>query len=241
MLETEDWDDVVDLLCVGAEPGPLAYGILCAAKGLDVIVVESAHLDPQTLDYRVAMTEDLEEDEPDPSLTLTCAAPAPPATGKRAVLEPFVGEELRRWSAACRRSPFGVLCTGVPDLEPMCDAGGRSITAGLIGGYRSDGGAPGPDLVRWLRDRAAGLLAPASDRLAGLILQEGRIAGAVLDDGGGPRRVGTCAGLALPVGSGPALWPDQPELAGVDAEVAVVGRRGGRFARVELIDARGRR
>lgn len=241
MLEADDWDDAVDVLCVGARPGPLAYGILCAAQGLDVLIVESADMDQQTADYRMAMTGDLGDGGPDPRLTLTCAVPAPPVTGKRAVLEPFVGEELRQWSTACHRSPFGVLCTDVPDLEPMHDGGGTSITAGLIGGYRSEGGPPGPDLVRWLRDRAAGLFAPAGDRLAGLILQEGRIAGAALDDGDGPRRVRAGAGLALPAGPDPAFWPDQPELSGVDAEVAVVGRRGGRFARVELLVTRPRR
>lgn len=240
MTDDDDWDDDVDVLCVGAGPGSLAYGILCAAAGLEVVIVTAPHLDPATQDYRDAMTEDLGDGPADPTLAMIRAEPIPPATGKRVTLEPFVGEELRRWSAGCLHSPFGVLLTEVPDLAPMRDEHGRSISVGSVGGYRFDGGAPGPALVRWLRDRADGLFAPEEDRVDGLIFEEGRIAGATLDTAGGPRRVRAAAGLALALGADPEQWPDQPELAGLSADVAVVGRRGGRFARVELLVEGGR-
>ena len=36
-----DWDDVVDVVCVGTTPGVLAYAIFCAAADLDVIRVRA--------------------------------------------------------------------------------------------------------------------------------------------------------------------------------------------------------
>lgn len=230
-----DWDETVDVLCVGAGPGALAYGILCAAAGLEVLIVESPDLDPQTLEFRDAMTIDLGESPPDATLVVTRAQPAPRQDGQRAKLETFVGEELRRWSDRCLASPFGVLLTEVPDLEPMRTDSGQSITAGAIGDYQPEPEQPGPALIGWLGKQADGLFAPETDRLDGLVIEEGRIAGVVLDTVDGPRRVCANRGLALSVGAAPETWPAQPELAGLAAQVAVVGRRGGRFARVELL------
>jgi hypothetical protein len=90
-------------------------------------------------------------------------------------------------------------------------------------------------LVRWLRENAEGLFAPADDRLDGLVVEEGRIAGVILDTADGPCRIGVNRGLALSLAVEPQYWPDQPELAGLEVDVAVVGRQAGRFARVELI------
>lgn len=235
MTEVPDWDETVDVLCVGARPGPLAYAVLCAAAGLEVLVVESPDLDPQTTAYRDAMTADLGDGIPESAIAIVRAHPAPPPEGKRARLETFVGEHLRQWSAQCRASPFGVLLTEVPDLQPMRTDSGQSLTAGVIGSYRPDPDDPGPALLRWLTDEAAGLFAPATDRLAGLVVEEGRIAGVALDTADGPRLVCAHRGLALPVTAAPGYGSVQPELAGVDARAAVLGRTGGRFAMVGLL------
>jgi hypothetical protein len=237
--ESDDWDETVDVLCVGEGPGALAYGILCTAADLDVLIIECADLDPQTRDWYNDMTEDLEAGRPDGRLSLIRAEPVPVRPiNDRTKLEPFVGEHLRHWSAGCLASPFGVMFTEVPDLGAMRTAEGLSITAGVVGGYRCAGGAPGPALVRWLRENAEGLFAPADDRLDGLVVQDGRIAGVILDTADGPRRIGVTRGLALSLAVEPAHWPDQPELAGLEVDVAVVGRQAGRFARVELLASR---
>jgi hypothetical protein len=235
-----DWDEAVDVLCVGTGPGALAYGILCDAAGLEVLIVESGHLDPQTIEFRDAMIADLAGGPPEPGLALTRAEPVAVPSGWRDKLETFDGEQLRQWSARCFASPFGVLLTEVPALTAMRTDGGESIVAGLVGGYRPDPEQPGPALSRWLRERAAGLFAPEEDRLGGLVVVEGRIAGAVLDTTDGPRRIGTAAGLAIAVGPTPDVWPAQPELAGVNIEAAVVSRWAGRFARVELLSVESR-
>lgn len=231
-----NWDETVDVLCVGAGPGALAYGILCAASDLDVLIVESARLDAQTEQWRADMTEDLGGCTPDLNLPLIHAEPI--AVGKitdRTRLEPFVGENLRKWSAECLVSPFGVVMSHVPDLDSMRTTDGRLITAGIVDAWSCDAGPPGPALVRWLRERAEGLFGPADDRLDGLVFEDGRIAGVVLDTGEGPRRIRVGHGMALSLSGAPEIWPDQTDLDGLEVDVAVISRQAGRFATVGLL------
>jgi hypothetical protein len=231
-----EWDETVDVLCVGTGAGVLAYGLFCAANDLDVLIVESGELDPQTAQWRSLMTEDLDGSDSTGELTLIRAAPIESERiTDRTKLEPFVGEELRRWSAGCLASPFGVMFTEVPDLDPMRTADGQSIRAGIVGSYRFTAEPPGATLSHWLREQADDLFGPAADRLDGLITDEGRIAGVLLRTDDGPRMVGAAKGLAIGVGAVPDSWPEQPELDGLTVEAAVVSRTAGRFARVELL------
>ena len=225
--EGPDWDDVVDVVCVGTTPGVLAYAICCAAADLEVLIVHPPlEGDTALAEFTAAMTEDLDVppvEGVDVHAAAACRvrnrtdAEGEEASGKRKMLEPFVGEQLRQWSSLCAASPAGVLFTQVPDsLVPMH---GDSITAAVLGSYH-------PPLDQWLAERVADLL-PVDDRLAAVVFDDGRIAGVELADGS---LVGANAGLALPVGPAAAEWPTTE----VDAEVALVGRRAGRFARVEL-------
>lgn len=234
--QPDDWHEAVDLLCVGTGPGVLAFGMFCAAADLDVLIVESGELDPQTMEWRTAMTADLDDCPQDPRLALIHANPvSAEKVTDRTKLEPFVGEHLRQWSSRCLASPFGVLATEVPALDPIRTADGESITAGVVGSFRFPQGLPGPALSQWLRERAEHLLAPVDDRLDGLIVIDGRIAGVVLKTADGPCRIGSAHGIALSPGRASQSWPDQPELAGVTVDVAVLGRRAGRFATVGLL------
>lgn len=220
--ESFGWDEVVDVICVGTSPGVLAYAICCAAADLDVLLVEPPEIpDPQIDEWYAAMTEDLAD------LPAECPVPeraldeGDRVRGKREILEPFVGEHLRQWSARCLGSPFAVMFTQVPDvLTPMRSSDGESVTAAVLGRYS-------PPLGEWLRHRAAEYL-PAEERLAAVVFHEGRIAGIELADGS---RVGATGGLAFPVGPPTAGWPNRE----LDADVALVSRAAGRFARVELL------
>lgn len=231
-----DWDETVDVLCVGTGPGVLAYGIFCAAADLDVLIVESGELDPETAQWRSAMIEDLAGGACSAELSqIHAELVGRERIDDRTKLETFVGEELRQWSTGCLASAFGVMFTEVPDLDPMRTSDGHSIVAGVVGSYRFSGRPPGATLSRWLREQADDLFGPATDRLDGLVIEDGRIAGVVLRTDDGPRRIAAAKGLAFAVGSVPDNWPEQPELDGRTAEVAVVSRTAGRFARVELL------
>jgi hypothetical protein len=235
-----DWDETVDVLCVGTGAGVLGYGVFCAAADLDVLVIESDELDPQTAEWRSAMVEDLAGVAPTADLSLIRAESVTrERINDRTRLETFVGEELRQWSAGCLASAYGVMFTEVPDLEPMRTSDGQSIVAGAVGSYRFADRPPGVLLAGWLREQADGLLGPAADRLDGLVTENGRIAGVILSTDDGPRLIAAAKGLAIPVGAVPDRWPEQPELDGLTCEVAVVGRIAGRFARLELLGRSG--
>ena len=104
------------------------------------------------------------------------------------------------------------------------------ITAAVLGANPS-AGAP---LTRWLNERADQLRIDAPcEALDGLIYQDGHLAGAALRGESGPRLVRASAGLAFSVGPAGAAPPVLPALP--DVSVALVGRRAGRFARIELL------
>lgn len=223
-----EWDEVVDVVCVGSSPGVLAYAVCCAANDLDVVLVQPpAEPDEQIAAWYEAMTEDLNPTQDRPLFSFARATPPPAPSGKRAALETFNGEHLRQWSAHCRQSPFGVMFTQVPELlVPMRTDGDESITAALLGD-------PGDtDLVTWLGEcaREKGL-ADSDDRMTTVLVEDGRIAGVELDGG---HRIAATGGLVFPAGGelpGSDLLLDRPGYA-----VAIVGRPAGRFATVDLLE-----
>ena len=73
-----DWDETVDVLCVGTGPGVLAYGMFCAASDLDVLIVESPELDAQTAQWCAVMAEDLAGGAPTSELSVLHAEPVAP-------------------------------------------------------------------------------------------------------------------------------------------------------------------
>lgn len=230
------WDEVVDVVCVGTSPGVLAYAICCAANDLDVLLIGSpAEPDPQTADWYAAMTEDLGAStlnsgrgdilEIRPGFSFARVTAPVAATGKRVTLEPFIGEQLRQWSARCLRSPFGLMFTQVPELLiPMRTDGGESLTAAVVGDLGDS------DVLSWLGERAQeyGLTDP-ENVMAAMLFEEGRCAGAELDGG---YRVAATSGLVFAAGP-KSPGPDSSDHP--DCRVAVVGRPAGRFATVDLL------
>lgn len=208
--EDPPWDDVVDVICVGEGPGVQAYGTVCAAADLDVIhVAAPAEFDPETTAYFASMTADLASPPAESEPVAGRAVPAPLRRDKRGrpdVLDTFSGGRLRDWSARCLASSSGVMVTAVPDdvLTRLRTADGLIITAAEVG--------------------PADLPEPV-EVFAGLVYQEGVLAGALLDGPGGPRRVRADAGLAFGVGIPAPDWPPKAN--------ALVSRPYARFARLE--------
>ena len=210
---SEQWDDVVDVICVGSAPGVLAYLNACVAADLDVLhAVQPDEFDSETQSYLAAMTEDLGPGPQETETVVTRAVAAPlrrDTRGRPDTLDPFFGAQLREWSARCAHSPFGVLFTQVPDqFIRMRTENGDIITAVTI-----------PDIA----DTDS-----ATETFAGFVHEDGRIAGAVLTGRSGSRRVRADTGLVLPVGPSGGQWPPH------DC-TALVSRPAGRFARLEVV------
>ena len=210
---SEQWDDVVDVICVGSAPGVLAYLNACVAADLDVLHAKQPdEFDSDSQSYLAAMTDDLGTPQPETETVVTRAVAAPlrrDARGRPDILDPFFGAQLREWAARCAHSPFGVLFTQVPDqLSRMRTESGEIITAVRI-----------PDVV----DTDS-----ATETCAGFVHEDGRIAGAVLAGRSGSRRVRAEAGVVLPVGPAGGQWPPH------DC-TALVSRPAGRFARLEVV------
>ena len=207
-----DWDHITDVICVGSGSGVHAFATLCAEDGLDVLMVAwpSDPLDQDTAAFISAMTDDLEHDDVPTDCTLIHATPAEFRRGRGERLDPFKGAELRRWASQCLASESGVLFTEVPDrlLRPMRTDDGEVITAAPL--------PAGP----WVADSGS------AHALGGLVLLDGRPAGALLDGPDGREMVGAELGLAFAVGR-----TEGEATAGVHgASPALVSRRGALFA-----------
>ncbi|WP_319437008.1 hypothetical protein [Mycobacterium sp. RTGN5] len=238
------WDDVVDVICVGAGPGALAHAIWCADLDFDVEFADaelsSEPSDPDTAAYLQSMTDDLDPPvDRDVELAVVHAQPVVISTDRRATIEPFFGSRLRDFSARCVASPFGVVYSQIPDDMTALRSGGETIRAAVLGDYRPETDRPGLELAEWLRAQAdeRGLLDYPGTALHRLVFEEGRVAGAELSTSDGMRLVRATMGVALTIGPVPdeADWPVQSELPSGTAQVAVVSRTASRFGLVELL------
>jgi len=230
-----DWDEVVDVICVGADPGPTAQAISGVRCGRRVLAV----LRPQTWDvdtaaYIAEMTADLTPPEPGRQVPLTRAQPAEAEPARGRVIDTFVGAHLRDWARQCWATPFGVLYTDpfAIDTTPMVTDDGLRIEVAVVGHYRPD-----RPLAQWLCAQALEHdVQPDPDlTLQRLIIEYGRVAGAELLTGSGTLLVRAIDGVALPTAASDIDWALRSDLGDTDLEVAIVGRPAGRFGRVELL------
>jgi hypothetical protein len=238
------WDDVVDVICVGAGLGALAHAIWCRDLDYDVEFADaelsSEPSDPETAAYLQSMTDDLDlPGDRNVELAVVHAKPVVVSDDRRATIEPFFGSRLRDFSARCVASPFGVIYSQIPDDMTALRSGGETIRAAVLGDYRPETDRPGLELAEWLRAQAneRGLFDYAGTALHRLIVEGGRVAGAELSTPEGMRLVRATVGVALSLGPMPdsADWPVQSELPSGTAQVAVVSRIASRFGLVELL------
>jgi hypothetical protein len=231
-----DWDEVVDIICVGADPGPTAQAISGVQCGRRVLAVMRPQIwDVDTAAYVAEMTADLTPPKSRMNVPLTHARPTESEPARGRVIDTFIGAHLRDWAAQCWASPFGVLYTdpfGI-DTTPMITEDGLRIQAAVVGSY-----PPGRPLADWLDAQARDhdVRPDPGLTLQRLIIEYGRVAGAELTTPSGLLLVRALDGVALP--PPPAeIAAAQPDPGAVDLEVAIVGRPAGRFGRVELLGA----
>lgn len=230
------WDDVVDVICVGSDPGPVAHAIAAAGSGLRVLVVARPDVwDTDTAAYIAEMTAELPAlaEGPAVAVTLGRAIDAQPARGR--VIDTFEGARLGEFAAQCWASPLGVLYT---DVYPPAALGATSMRTGAD--LRIEAiviGTCAPDCApaEWLAARALddGIRPDRDVMWTRLVAEFGRVAGVELDTASGPVLVRAMEGVALPTARHSSDPPAQPGLPA--AEVAIVGLAAGRFSRVELL------
>ncbi len=254
-----DWDDEVDVVCTDAGVAGLAGAISAVDEGAEVLVAgapapkagaaASGHPDwftldlgdAQTADYLAELLDDLDPvglPQPDEDLPIRTAAVAAPAPDRR--VPPFVGAQLRDWTARCISSPSGYLYTRVTDWTntAMESGDGERVEVAEIGSLPAGPGDMVGAVLEWLEAEAhlRGVQAHPVERFERLVFDEGEVVGAVFATSDGPWAVHARHGVlfcrnVFPVGR--ASCP--PGTGDAALRVALVGKLASRFGRVELL------
>ncbi len=245
------WDEIVDVVSVGAGPGGLACAVAAVDAGLDVFVaLPGVATAPHTGDPRgwlpvvaddetMAFFDALAEELP------TVALPGDPAalqvralhevqvdTSRRAQVETFVGARLGTWAAGCIASPYGVLFTRVDHwpTTTMRATNGKSFQVAALD--------ESPPTAATFTERLAALVADRDIEVFGdhplqrIVFEEGRIVGVVVDSADGPWAVRARVGIAV---TSPQPVPPDTRILDGDSRIALVGLTASRFGRVEVL------
>lgn len=249
------WDEIVDVVSVGAGPGGLACAVAAVDAGLDVFVAvpgAGAATDPapgadatrgwlpvvsdaETMAYFDALVEELP----------TAPLPGDPAalqiralhevevdTSRRAHVETFVGSRLVTWAAHCLASPYGLLFTRVEHWPAgtMRTTDGESFQVAVFDEPAEPASTFADRLDAFVADRDIDVF--ANRRLERIVFEEGRIVGVVVDSPDGPWAVRARVGIAM-TSERPA--PPDTRILDTDSRIALVGLTASRFGRVEVL------
>lgn len=251
------WDEIVDVVSVGAGPAGLACAVAAVDAGLEVVVASpgtGAPTDPapvgqtrrgwlpfvsddETMAYFDALAEELPTVQPaaeSTTLPMRVLHEVEVDRSRRAQVATFVGARLGVWAADCAASPYGLLFTRV-DHWPTTTMRTTSGESFQVAALDETLGVPAEST---LADRLHALVADRDidvldeHRLQRLVFDEGRIVGVVLDSPDGPWAVRARVGIAVT----PA-WPGPTDTRplGPDCRVALVGLTASRFGRVEVL------
>jgi hypothetical protein len=239
--EEVDWDETIDVLCVGAAGAALAIAVGADGAGLDVMLVGSrGHPNEQSLagrlgladhdsvEYLRAVTDDtgplVQHADPVEWTDRGAGGPLSPHLGGDVS---FSGAALRDWAASCLASPHGLLCTAVAGPEATM------LSVGKVGIAKT------VDVSGWLDDRArrGGVAVREQTSLRSLVFAGGQVIGAVLDEPGGELLVRAEVGVVFATGTSARLPEYGAKCVGGPAahELVVLMRPFSRFARLELI------
>lgn len=260
-IETE-WDHEVDVVCIGAEGGVLAAGLVAANAGFDVYMgitePNAPGGDPAaSLGYRGGdgqTTKHLAGFEyafGDSSSTqrfwpVRAVEPsAPPRSGRRGAIEPFFGAALEQWAHRCAAAPHGLVYNRVTKrqmTEMRSTARGEKIEAAVVGSVELSPELPSISVGAWLRSRAteAGLTPDIDVRLVKLVFEDG-LAGALIDTQDGVLAVRARENLIIGVGdaaierSHRLISATEP----VTVNVCLVSKAASRFGELEIVTTTG--
>jgi hypothetical protein len=254
------WDHQVDVLCIGAEGGVLAAGVVAAHAGFDVYLgisepSESGDLSaalsyeggdrPTTkhlagFDYAFGQVDRAQTlwpvravDDMDPRPSL-----------QRGVVEPFFGAPLEQWARRCASASNGLIYNRVGKrqmTEIRTTSRGEKFEAAVVGSVSLSPDRPALSVRTWLKNRAAeaGVRPRSGVRLVKLIFDDDGPAGALVDTGDGTVAVRARENLIICVGDSPAER-GQPLVSAcepVSAHVCLVSKAASRFGEVEILTA----
>ena len=250
------WDEIVDVVSVGAGPGGLACAVAAVDAGLDVFVaVPGAGTtagpapdvdgprgwlpvvsDEETMAYFDALVEELPTVAPGEPAALSVRAlrEVEVDTSRRARVETFVGSRLGTWAAGSIASPYGVLFTRVEHWPTATMRSTNDISFQVATLDEAAGTRPASTFADRLDAMVADRDIPVFDdhRLQRIVFEEGRIVGVVVDSPDGPWAVRADVGIAVTT-----EWAGQPDTRILDpgSRIALVGMTASRFGRVEVL------
>lgn len=251
------WDEIVDVVSVGAGPGGLACAVAAVDAGLEVFVAlpdaaGAAEIvpgtdatrgwlpvvsDAETMAYFDALAAEL------PTVTLPEDPAALPIralhevqvdTSRRAHVETFVGSRLGGWAADCIASPYGLLFTRVDHwpTTTMRTTNGNSFQVATLDESVQTPSTFAERLDALVADRDIDVF--TNRRLERIVFEEGRIVGVVLESPNGSWAVRTRMGLAV-TSERPA--PPDTRILDTGSRIALVGLTASRFGRVEVLSS----
>ncbi len=260
-IETQ-WDHEVDVVCIGAEGGVLAAGLVAANAGFDVYLGISESSAPagdlaaslgyrggdgQTTKYLAGFEYAFGDVGRSQGFWPVRAVEesAPPRSGRRGAIEPFFGAALEQWAHQCAAAPNGLVYNRVTKrqmTEMRSATRGEKIEAAVVGSVELSPGLPALSVGAWLRSQAteAGLRPDIDVRLVKLVFEDG-VAGALIDTQDGVLAVRARENLVIGVGdcamegSLPLISATEP----VTVNVCLVSKAASRFGELEIVTATG--
>ena len=247
------WDEMVDVVAVGAGPGALACAVAAVDAGLDVFVARPGAVtpvdvsgprgwlpvldDPDSTAYFDALGEEL------PTVTLAddvaelqvrALQEVRVDTSRRAQVETFVGSRLGVWAATCIASPYGLLFTRVDHWPTSTKrtSGGKSLEVATLDETGPADRTFAERLDALVEDR--GIEVVEDSPLQRFVFEEGEIAGVVVDSPDGPWAVQARVGIVV---TSPNPAPADHRILAAGSRISLVGLKAGRFGRVEVLSA----
>jgi hypothetical protein len=263
--DAAEWDDTVDVICVGSGGVGSRVVALAAATVMQALELSSELVitsprdsmrsasladrlgvsDAATIEYLDSVTDDIPV-PPDEFGTgeLPIRFVEGPVAAvddvRGTVLPTFSGAALQTWAGNCLAVPGGMLSTKVadPSLTVSYEESGRSVETLLVASVDFDA-HNAVDFVEWMTSTAEDQDVRAGDanELQRLIFDSGAVVGAVLGTPSGARTIRARQAVVLAVGADDqrCVWPTEG-LDGVrTAQLAFVTRAASRFGRLELL------
>jgi hypothetical protein len=262
MFSETQWDHEVDVVCIGAEGGVLAAGLVATNADLDVYlgITESAGGgdlaasssyrggDGQTtkhlagFDYAFGGVGRAQSFWP----VRAVDGAVPPRPNRRAAVEPFFGAVLEQWAHRCAAAPNGLVYNRVTKrqmTEMRSSTRGEKVEVAVVGSVDLSPNMPALSMKEWLRSetRACGLRPEADVRLVKLVFEDDGVAGAVIETPDGVVAVRARENLIIGTRDFPAerTHPLVSATAPVSANVCLVSKAASRFGELEFVTAPG--